>query len=147
MASASHEPGSWDTAELQGVPFILGIAHPTGFPLFVLVGYVWSHLFAVDSVAFRMNVMTALTMAGATFAAYAVAVELGAHRLVALFAALWYAFVQDVWAHANRAEAQVLAVMCGAFAIYAFIRWMKVGREAWFAVAFALFGQIGRAHV
>ncbi|HVA32867.1 MAG TPA: DUF2723 domain-containing protein [Candidatus Baltobacteraceae bacterium] len=146
VASASHEPGSWDTAELQGVPYILGIAHPTGFPLYVLVGYVWSHLFAVDSIAFRMNVMTAVTMAAATLAAYAVAVELGAHRLVALFAALWYAFTQDVWAHANRAEAQVLAVTCGSFAIYAYIRWMKGGRDAWFAAAFALLGLGMAAH-
>jgi hypothetical protein len=29
VASASHEPASWDTAELQGVPYILGISHPT----------------------------------------------------------------------------------------------------------------------
>ncbi len=43
IASASVEPASWDTAELQGVPYILGISHPTGFPFYVLLGYVWSH--------------------------------------------------------------------------------------------------------
>ena len=43
FASASPEPASWDTAELQGVPYILGISHPTGFPFYVLAGYVWSH--------------------------------------------------------------------------------------------------------
>ena len=52
IASASVEPGSWDTAELQGVPYMLGIAHPTGFPLYTLVGYVWSHVVAIGSVAF-----------------------------------------------------------------------------------------------
>ena len=30
--SAPLGPGTWDTAELQTVPYILGIAHPTGFP-------------------------------------------------------------------------------------------------------------------
>ena len=47
IASVSHEPASWDTAEFQGVPYILGISHPTGFPLFALLGFVWSHLVAV----------------------------------------------------------------------------------------------------
>ena len=41
VASVSHEPGSWDTAELQGVPYILGISHPTGFPFYVLLGFAW----------------------------------------------------------------------------------------------------------
>ncbi len=146
IASVSHEPGSWDTAEFQGVPYILGICHPTGFPFFVLLGFVWSHVVAVDSVAFRMNAFSGLTIALAATTAYAVALELGAARLVALFATLWYAFTQDVWSHASRAEAQDLAVAFEAFAIYAFVRWMKGGAGGWFAAAFALYGLALAAH-
>src|SRR6185312_7734043 len=80
VASASHEPASWDTAELQGVPYILGISHPTGFPFFVLLGYVWSHVVAVGSVAFRMNAMSAVCIGIADVAAYAVALRLKASR-------------------------------------------------------------------
>jgi Protein of unknown function (DUF2723) len=146
VASASHEPASWDTAEFQGVPYILGIAHPTGFPLFILLGFVWSHVVAIGSVAFRMNAFSALCIAAAAAAAYAVALQLGASRLVALFAELWYAVTQDVWQHANRAEAQDLAVACEAFAIYAFVRWMKNGKQGWFLAAFALWGLGMAAH-
>jgi 4-amino-4-deoxy-L-arabinose transferase-like glycosyltransferase len=146
VASVSHEPGSWDTAEFQGVPYILGISHPTGFPFYVLLGWVWTHLFAIDSVAFRTNVMSAAAIATATATAYAVAVRLGAHRAVALPAALWYAFTQDVWSHANRAEPQDLAVLCQALAIYAFVRWMQGDRDRWFAAAFALVGLGMAAH-
>ena len=146
VASVSHEPGSWDTAELQGVPYILGITHPTGFPLYVLVGFVWSHLIALDSIAFRMNVMSALAIAGACAAAYAIARELGARRAIALPATLWFAFTQDVWSHAIRAEAQDLAVFCEAVAIYAFVRWLKGGGDRWYAGAFALAGLGMAAH-
>jgi hypothetical protein len=140
IASASHEPGSWDTAELQGVPYILGISHPTGFPLYVLLGYAWSHLLPFGSIAFRMNAMSAVAMAAAGSTAYAVSLELGAWRPIALLATLWYAFAQDVWSHANRAEAQDLAVMCEALAIYAFLRWMKEADGKWLVAAGALVG-------
>ncbi len=146
IASASHEPGSWDTAELQGVPYILGISHPTGFPFYVLLGYAWSHLIPLGTIAFRMNAMSAIAIAAAALAAYAVAVELGARRPIALLATLWFALAHDVWSHANRAEAQDLAVACEAFAIYAFVRWMKGGGDGWLAGAAALLGLGVAAH-
>jgi hypothetical protein len=146
IVSASHEPASWDTAEFQGVPYILGISHPTGFPFFVLLGYVWSHVVAVDTIAFRMNAFSAVCVAIAALMAYAVALRLGANRLVALLASFWFAFTQDVWSHANRAEAQDLAVTCETLAIYAFVRWLQDERPKSFAAAFALYGLGMAAH-
>ena len=146
IASASSEPASWDTAELQGVPYLLGIAHPTGFPFYVLLGYVWSHLAGIGSIAWRMNVMSALAVSGTAVAAYATALEFGASVLVALLAALWFAFSQNVWSHAVRAEAQDVAVACAAFALYAFIRWMRGSSHSCFVVAFLLCGLAMAAH-
>ncbi len=143
---ASHEPGSWDTAELQGVPYIMGITHPTGFPLYVLLGYAWTHLFALGTIAFRANVMSGVAVAGACATAYALARELGARRPVALGATLWFAFVQMIWAHAVRAEAQDLALLCEALATLCFVRWMKSGDGRWYAGAFALAGLGMSAH-
>ena len=91
VASASSEPASWDTAELQGVPYILGISHPTGFPFYVLIGYVWSHVVAIGSIALRMNAMSGVAMAVTCAAAYGVAMVFGASQLVALAATLWFA--------------------------------------------------------
>ncbi|HZY99937.1 MAG TPA: DUF2723 domain-containing protein [Candidatus Baltobacteraceae bacterium] len=146
IVSASHEPASWDTAELQGVPYILGISHPTGFPFFVLLGYVWSHVVAIGSVAFRMNAMSAVCLGVAALVAYLVALRLGATRPIALLATLWYSFTQNVWSHANRAEAQDLAVTCETLAIYAFVRWLQGDDSRWFAGAFAFYGLAMAAH-
>ncbi|HVR47868.1 MAG TPA: DUF2723 domain-containing protein [Candidatus Binatia bacterium] len=145
-ASASPEPASWDTAELQGVPYVLGISHPTGFPFYVLLGYVWSHAFAFGSIAWRTNVMSGVAIAVACIAAYGAALQFGASRLVAMAATLWFAFTRNVWSHASRAEAQDLAVACAALAIYAFVRWMQGGRDRWFVAAFALAGLGMAAH-
>lgn len=146
VASASSEPASWDTAELQGVPYILGISHPTGFPFYVLLGYLWSHAIVVGSVAWRMNALSGIAIATAGAAAYGVALEFGASAPVAFFATLWFAFTQNVWAHAVRAEAQDLAVACAAIAIYAVVRWMRGGNAGWYVASFALCGLGMAAH-
>ena len=49
-----------DPGELQFVPYILGLAHPTGTPLYVLVGKLWSLLPVGPTVAWRMNLLAAV---------------------------------------------------------------------------------------
>ena len=44
-----------DAGELQFVPHILSLAHPTGYPLQTLLGHVWARLLPWGSVAWRMN--------------------------------------------------------------------------------------------
>jgi hypothetical protein len=146
IACAPIEPASWDTAELQGVPYILGITHPTGFPFYVLAGYVWSHVLVLGSVAWRMNAMSGVAMAVACAAAYGVALEFGASVPAALLATLWFAFTQNIWAHAIRAEAHDLAVACCGVAIYAFVRWLRGAGARWFLAAFVLCGLGMAAH-
>lgn len=49
-----------DSGELAAVCATLGIAHPTGYPLFTLIGYLFSHLPVADTVIGRLNIMSAL---------------------------------------------------------------------------------------
>ena len=49
-----------DSGELAAVCATLGIAHPTGYPLFTLIGYVFSQLPVADTVIGRLNIMSAL---------------------------------------------------------------------------------------
>ena len=53
--------GYWDTAELQTVAPILGTAHPTGFPTYVLLGWLANVLLTpFGEPALRMNLFAAL---------------------------------------------------------------------------------------
>ena len=54
-----------DGGEFQFVLYLLGVAHPTGYPLYTLLGWAWSHLLPVGDVAYRMNLLSA---AGAALA-------------------------------------------------------------------------------
>jgi len=48
-----------DAAEFQFVPYVLGIAHPPGYALYILLGKLFT-LLPLGSVAYRMNLFTAL---------------------------------------------------------------------------------------
>ncbi len=48
-----------DAGELATVCTTLGIAHPTGYPLFTLVGWLFAHLPIPGSIIFRLNIMAA----------------------------------------------------------------------------------------
>jgi hypothetical protein len=57
----------WDASEYIATAYILGIPHPPGNPLFVVLGRVWILLLEPTgwSVAIRMNLFAAVTSAGA----------------------------------------------------------------------------------
>src|ERR1043165_5186744 len=55
----------WDTSEYMAAAYTLGLPHPPGNPLFVLIGRVFSIIPLAPNVAMRINVLAALCGAGA----------------------------------------------------------------------------------
>ncbi|MFN0158490.1 MAG: protein O-mannosyl-transferase family [Bacteroidota bacterium] len=56
-----------DSGELAAVASTLGIAHPTGYPLFTLLGWVFSKLPIASEEIVRLNMMSAFFCAAGTF--------------------------------------------------------------------------------
>jgi hypothetical protein len=98
-----------DTAEYQTVPWILGIAHPTGFPLYTLAGWLFSHVLAFGTVAWRMNLFAALCTALTASAIVWLACAFEAGTLAALAAALTFALGNVVWHGAPYASPHTLS--------------------------------------
>ena len=72
----------WDTSEYIATAHILGIPHPPGNPLFVVLGRTWSLLLAPFGlpVAVRINLLAAVTSAAASGFLFLVA-----HRVLSSF--------------------------------------------------------------
>jgi hypothetical protein len=73
-----------DSAEFQTVSWVLGTAHPTGYPSYVILGFIATHLLPFGDPAFRMNLLQALLAASAVAGAVAVVQLLTGMRWVAL---------------------------------------------------------------
>lgn len=110
-----------DSGDLLAASATLGIAHPTGYPLFVLLGRVAS-LIPVGATAFRINLIAALAGAASVFFLALLVLELApapresrgtarahpAPLLAALAAALAYAFSRGAWSQSVLAEVYTL---------------------------------------
>jgi hypothetical protein len=130
LTSLRGDVSFWDTADLQTVPYILGIPYPTGFPGFVLLGWVWSHAFAIGNVAWRFNVLDAIASAGAAAAVAALLITLGAATAIGFAAALVYALAAVPWSHATYVDVHPIGFCAVAWAAVYAVRWSR--NAAWF---------------
>lgn len=98
---ASHTIYVGDSGELVAAVHTLGIPHPSGYPLYVLLGKLWTVLVPVGSIAFRMSLFSAFCAATAASGLYLVARQLGLTALTASFSSLLLAFSPSFWSQAN----------------------------------------------
>lgn len=63
VITLSPSVGFMDSGELAAVVYTFGIPHPTGYPLYLLLGYIVSHLPAGHSIIYKLNLFSSLTAA------------------------------------------------------------------------------------
>jgi hypothetical protein len=80
-----------DSAMFQFIGRVLGVAHNPGYPLYVLLTHAFSYL-PIGSLAYRINLFSALCGAIAVSLMFLASRRLGCGRLVSAGAALGFAF-------------------------------------------------------
>ncbi|MGA9351066.1 MAG: DUF2723 domain-containing protein [Anaerolineae bacterium] len=129
-----------NSGEFQFVSDVLGIAHPPGYPLYTMLGKLFT-LIPFGDVAYRVNLMSAF------FAALTLAVVSRTVRRVT--DSVWGGMVSAVtlgtattfWAQATTANTRSLTAFFTALMLFALIHYAKKRREAYlilFALAFGL---------
>ncbi|MBV8148020.1 MAG: DUF2723 domain-containing protein [Candidatus Eremiobacteraeota bacterium] len=146
LASLDGDVAFWDTAEMNTVPYMLGIAHPNGFPSETLLGWIFSHAVAFGEVSFRLAVLNALEVAGAAALAYAFVIAETGSALLGLFSALGFALSPVVWQHANHTDDFGLTVLLSAAVVLLVRRWWCGGDGRAVLIAAALAGLAAGTH-
>ncbi len=90
-----------DSGELVAAAATLGIPHPSGYPLYVLIGKLWTLLVPLGSIAWRMSLFSAACAAATCGLFHLTVRRLGFSSLTALFASLLVAFGPSFWSQAN----------------------------------------------
>ena len=118
---------AWDTAEAQTVLPLMGTMHPTGFPAYVLVGWVASVVLQpLGDEAFRMNLLSALLVAGAVGVTVQLLRRLDVPLPVALAGAIGLALTPIVWSISAAADAHALHLLLVALIVLALVRWERL---------------------
>ena len=112
LMTMSRTVGRADTFEFQVVAPQLGIAHPTGYPLYLLLGKLWTVLIPMGSVAWRLNLGTTVYGLLAASCLYLFAVRLVRDSLSALLGAVALGLTYTFWSQAIEAEVYTLHALC-----------------------------------
>jgi 4-amino-4-deoxy-L-arabinose transferase-like glycosyltransferase len=130
--------GFSDWGEMAVAPYRLDVAHPTGYPLYILLGKLWSFL-PLGSVAWRANLLSAVTASLAVAVAVLIAGRLGVRPLAAAIAGLCLGVAGAVWNSATLAEVNALHLALMGLVIWLALRWRDEHRlRDAFAAAFLL---------
>ena len=128
----------WDCGEFIACSYILGIPHPPGSPLFVLIGRIFSIIPFFDQIAARVNLISAVTSALAVWLSYLVIVKLTSRwgkddqnlwlRLGryagGIVGSFFVAFSMTFWSNAVETEAYGLSMFLMMLILLLALSWM-----------------------
>lgn len=129
-----------DAGELQFVPRILSLAHPTGYPLHTLLGHAWARLVPWGSVAWRANLLSAVAGAVGVGLLYGAARGYGASRGAALLGSAALGLSEVYWGQAVLADKYALTAALLAGVLWALARWRSTGAHGWLTASAVLYG-------
>ncbi len=114
-----------DSGELIAAAATLGIPHPTGYPLYLLLGKLFLLLVPAGSVAWRLNLFSALCAAAAAGVLVLALRAHGLRRPAAAAGGLVLAFSLSLWSQATCARVYALQALLAVLALHftlAFVR-------------------------
>jgi hypothetical protein len=143
----------WDTGEFQAVAPLLGTAHPTGYPAYVVLGWLASIAFApLGEAAFRLNLLAAVLFAGACGLTVVLVQELTGRALVAIGAGLLLALTPLSWGMGTHADPHTFHLTLVALLLVLLVGWENrraagaAGADRWLLAAAGVFGIAAANH-
>jgi hypothetical protein len=137
-----------DSPLFETSAFGLGLAHPPGYPLYVMLGKVITFV-PFGSVAFKMNLLSAISGAAASLLVFKSVELLTKDRAAAIFAALLSALIPLAWGESTKAEVYTLNSALAMAVFYLGLRFMHkkdVDRRLLIAASFILGVGMGNHH-
>ena len=127
-----------DSGELGSVCHTLGIAHPTGYPLYTLLGNILTKLIYPPILA--TNFLSAIFAALAALFLYLAMREVRISRAIAVFAALLFPMGKILWDVAVVTEVYSLSSALQWAGIFLLFRWRRTAEPKYFLAFAYIFG-------
>jgi len=155
----------WDCGEFIACSYILGVMHPPGAPLYLLIGRILTMLPFFKDIGLRVNIFSPFVSAGTILFAYLIIVQLiqrwrgeaktWEDRLILFgsgaFGALAFAFTDSFWFNAEEAEVYAFSMFLAAATIWLALYWgersKKAGNMLLIFFIFYLFGLTTGVHL
>ena len=129
-----------DSGELVAAVHTLGVPHPSGYPLYVFLGKLWSLLLPVGSAAERMSWFSVAAAAVTVGVIYLLGRRLDLGRAAAALAAATVALGPSFWSQANIQRVYALNALFVASSLLAATIWFRERDRRWLWASFLLCG-------
>lgn len=114
-----------DSGELIAAAYTLGIPHPPGYPLWCMLGKLFTIILPFNSIAWRVAAMSTALAAAATFLLTLIVIKLTRNRLAAVIAGLALAVSADFWAQSLIAEVYSLNALIILACVFILLVWQE----------------------
>lgn len=111
-----------DSAEFALCMHFWGICHPPGFPLYVLLGKIFTAFWPFGSVIFKSNLLSAIFGAGTIFIVYLSLSNLKVNRVIAILISLILAVSNTFWEFSVSADVFTFATFLTALTFYLVVK-------------------------
>lgn len=131
-----------DSGELAAVSYTLGIAHPTGYPLYTLISYFFAHL--PSEPIKNLNLLSALFTVAAAIFLYLITKQILRHKLIPILCVSLFAFSSTIWRTSVSNEVYPLTTL---FVILIFYSLFKLRDDRGFYIIMYLIGLSFTNHI
>lgn len=111
-----------DNGEFQWIATQLGVAHPPGFTLYTMLGYLATRVPIGQSAAFRINLLSAFIGAATLFLVFKTVFDLTQRKVAAVTAVLTLGTATTYWAQSTIANIRSLTGFFTALFLFSLIR-------------------------
>ncbi|MGQ9603522.1 MAG: protein O-mannosyl-transferase family [bacterium] len=125
-----------DSGELISASYTLGIAHPPGYPLYTLLGNLFSRVFPFSSVAFRYNFLSALFASAMSGLIAVVLMESGITAWLSVVITLLFSTSKAAWFEGTTAEVYGANGLLLTLTLFSFLLAMKGSQSHWLLLAY-----------
>jgi hypothetical protein len=134
-----QDPELLDAVMLQMQVSVLGIAHPTGYPTYLMLTHLFTYLPFGDP-AYRVNLGSAFYAALAVVAVYAAGLLLGRRIVAAATGALVFGLGTALWSQAVIAEVYTLNALLVSLTIVVLLLWREYRQDRYLLLSAFLVG-------
>ena len=135
----------WDCGEFIATSYILGVPHPPGSPLFLLLGNVFSQIPLFSDIGARVNILSPLASALSVMFLYYIIVylieefngkaedisKIIINNMSAFIAAMTFAVTDSHWFNAVESEVYALSTFFTAIVVWIILKWTRSNNTSW----------------
>jgi hypothetical protein len=129
-----------DSGKLVAAAYTWSIAHPPGYPLYMLLGGIITHLVSVNTVAWRMGLLSSIPMAFSIYFVWRTVFVLSKSKLGATVSSILYGLLYPVWLYGMVPEVFGLFSLLSALICYLFIRFVETKKSQFLFLLAFFFG-------